>query len=378
MNSSKRKLQVASFYCGAGGLDHGFRRAGTETLLANDLDPLAVETFRSLNQTDRAFAGDVHGIDLDEAQGADLVIGGPPCQGFSVAGKMDPDDPRSRHVWTFLSLVSKIKPAAFVMENVRNLAENRRWSDLRQGLEVSANSMGYSTRLLLLNAADFGVPQNRYRMFLLGVRGRGLTIPGIEATLKGDPTSVRKAFASLPSYGEEGNSTFCTAKITIAAKPVLRRSPYAGMLFNGAGRPLDLDRPSTTLAASMGGNRTPIIEQNLLDGDHKSWVRDYHAHLWDGGAPLPFESTPDLLRRLTVEEASVIQGFPVGTSWSGKTSAKFRQIGNAVPPPLAEAVARHVIALVGNAGPQKLVPTLDECEVLEAGMIPSSIELEAA
>jgi DNA (cytosine-5)-methyltransferase 1 len=371
------KLKAASFYCGAGGLDLGFARAGVETAMANDLDPLAIETFKELNGTDLAIAGDVNQIDLSAAEGADLVIGGPPCQGFSVAGKMDPLDPRSRHVWTFMELVSKIKPRAFVMENVRNLAENARWSELRDSLLVAADLLGYEARLFLLNSANFGVAQNRYRMFIVGVRG-GIPIPEIAPTWTKDPISVRRAFSELPRYGEPGNDTFCTAKITIAARPILRRSPYAGMLFNGAGRPLDLERPSTTLAATMGGNRTPIIEQNLLDGDETSWVREYHRHLWAGEAPYPFEGASDHLRRLTVEEAAAIQGFPIGMKWHGKTSAQFRQIGNAVPPPMAEAVARHVTSLLDSVAPKTVVPDFDEEELIAESLLLGQSALQIA
>ncbi|OBK82934.1 DNA cytosine methyltransferase [Mycobacterium sp. 1165178.9] len=361
------KPTVATFYCGAGGLDIGFERAGFEIIFANDIDPVAVETHRRFSKARVAVAGDVHNVDLRPAAGADVIIGGPPCQGFSVAGKMDPHDLRSRHVWTFLSLVSRLKPKAFVMENVKNLYDNERWADLREDLLAAARILGYSTRLSLLNAANFGTPQERSRMFLMGLRGDGL-IPEIDPDPASPAISVREAFKRLPRFGEPGNNTFCPAKITPAAKPVLRRSPYAGMLFNGAGRPLDLERPSTTLPASMGGNRTPIIEQNMLEGEHDSWVRKYHAHLWEGGEPLPMGRIDGPLRRLTVEEAAVLQGFPVGVNWAGQGSAQFRQIGNSVPPPLAEAVARHVMTFISDADEGVEVPTMDEDELIYAAV----------
>lgn len=365
--ASRSELKVATFYCGAGGLDLGFERAGCEIIFANDIDPVAVETHRRLSNARVAVAGDVHTVDLKAAAGADLVIGGPPCQGFSVAGKMDPHDIRSRHVWTFLSLVSRLKPKAFVMENVKNLYDNDRWTDLREDFLAAARILGYSTRLTLLNAADFGTPQDRNRMFLFGLRGDA-PVPDLIPDAESPVISVREAFKLLPRYGEPGNDTFCPAKITPAAKPVLRRSPYAGMLFNGAGRPLDLDRPSTTLPASMGGNRTPIIEQNLLDGDDDSWVRKYHSHLWEGGEPLPMGPIDGPLRRLTVEEAAVLQGFPLGVQWAGQGSAQFRQIGNSVPPPLAEAVARHVATFITDADDSADVPTMDEDELIYAAV----------
>jgi DNA (cytosine-5)-methyltransferase 1 len=355
---------VAAFYCGAGGLDLGFERAGFDLLFANDIDAVAVHTHRALSRARIAVAGDVQKVALEAAMGADVVIGGPPCQGFSVAGKMDPHDARSRHVWTFLSLVSRIKPKAFVMENVKNLYDNDRWSELREDLLSAARILGYSTRLSLLNAADFGAPQDRNRMFLIGIRGVA-SVPEIKPNPKLRPISVRQALGRLPRYGEPGNDTLCTAEITAAAKPVLRRSPYAGMLFNGAGRPLDLERPSTTLPASMGGNRTPIIEQNILDDpDEESWIRRYHAHLWSGGKPLAFGPIDSPLRRLTVEEAGVLQGFPIGVKFAGQTTAQYRQIGNSVPPPLAEAVARHLLNFIDTADVRSSVPTMEEAELI--------------
>lgn len=354
---------VAAFYSGAGGLDLGFETAGYDILLANDIDPVAIETHKNHGNARVAIAQDVYTLDLSSALNADVVIGGPPCQGFSVAGKMDPSDPRSQHVWTFLSLVSKIKPRAFVMENVKNLYENKRWTDLRDGLMLAANAMGYSTRLMLLNSADFGVPQRRERMFLIGILGE-VQIPELRPDPGQNFVSVREALRSLPRFGQQGNDTLCTAKITAASNPVMRKSPYAGMMFNGAGRPLDLERPCTTLPASMGGNRTPIIEQNLLDGDTESWIRSYHAHLIAGGKPISFESpVSPHLRRLTVEEAAVLQGFPVGMKFSGPSSAQFRQIGNSVAPPLASKVAEYLKPLIAEADLSLSVPDFSIAEL---------------
>ena len=107
--------------------------------------------------------------------------------------------------------------------------------------------------------------------------------------------------------------------------------------FNGQGRPLDLDKPSSTLPASMGGNRTPIIDQEQLDSGAEPWIREYHSRLMRGRPPL--KKVPKRLRRLTVDEAAAIQTFPHDLEWAGPQSAQFRQIGNAVPPILAKAVA---------------------------------------
>jgi DNA (cytosine-5)-methyltransferase 1 len=154
------------------------------------------------------------------------------------------------------------------------------------------------------------------------------------------PLNVRSALESLPLFGQPGNDAICTAIITPARIPVLRRSPFAGMLFNGQGRPLDLETPALTLPASMGGNRTPIIDQESLETGAEPWVIGYHRHLMRGGAPA--KSVPKRLRRLTVQEAAALQTFPTDWKFVGSQSARFRQIGNAVPPELARHVALAV------------------------------------
>lgn len=337
------KASFVSTYSGAGGMDIGFARAGLRPVWANDIDPAAVETYNSLFEGHVATAGDIREQELPDRGSADLVIGGPPCQGFSVAGKMDPNDPRSRHVWDFLGVVARVRPRAFVMENVKALAANKRWAGLRNQLIAEAEKLGYKTELLLLNASHFGVPQARERMFLIG-RIEGSSVQPIPVSA-GAPPTVRHALESLPAYGQPGNDEICSAGITPAKKPVLRRSPHAGMLFNGQGRPLNLDRPATTLPASMGGNRTPIIDQRHLETGEVSWIVEYHAHLWNGGKP--YDSAPDFLRRITVQEAAALQTFPTSMEWSGTQTAVYRQIGNAVPPNLAYHVALAVMRSLG-------------------------------
>lgn len=347
-----------SLYAGAGGLDIGFALAGFAPIWVSELDKAALETH------DKAFArlaetrphlrghqyvsrsGDLLAIpdeELPQEGSADLVIGGPPCQGFSVAGKMDPNDERSKHVFHYMNMVERIKPKAFVLENVKALYENKRWEGIRKMLLKRADALGYNATLKLVNASHFGVPQARERMLLLGVR-KDIGNPVVpEPTTQTDIPTVREALAQLPHYGEPGNDSVCKARITMAKAPVLRRSPFAGMLFNGAGRPLNLDGPSVTLAASIGGNKTPIVDQRALEfEDTESWVVGYHDKLCKEGKDAVVCEVPDYLRRLTVEEAAAIQTFPIGMEWCGTQSAKYRQIGNAVPPRLALAVGEAV------------------------------------
>lgn len=124
----------------------------------------------------------------------------------------------------------------------------------------------------------------------------------------------------------------------------MRKSPYAGMYFNGQGRPINIDGYSNTLPASMGGNKTPFIDEEYLYGSAEcDWVIDYHKSLLEGTIEPKFEEAPKRLRRITIKEAARIQSFPDDYIFCGNKGKIYTQIGNAVPCRLAEAVARAVI-----------------------------------
>lgn len=346
-------MKCVSLYTGCGGLDLGFHHAGFSTVWANDVDPFALDTYamelkRQGLVPPQIHCGDISKVKLPQLGVVDVVIGGPPCQGFSVAGRMDPHDPRSRQVWEFFRVVEQLRPQAFVMENVKALAFNTRWESTIRALEAKGEELGFRTRLLLLNAADFGVAQLRERMFLVGIRDRVVSMP----MGSGAKMTIREALNTLPEYGTLGNNSICPARVTLAKTPVLRKSPFAGMLFNGQGRPIDLETTAPTLPASMGGNRTPVIDQLSLATHAEPWVVSYHAHLMAGGKP--WVKAPKRLRRLTVEEAACLQGFPQGMVFAGSQCVKFRQIGNSVPPALGAAVARALKeALENSAAPEE-------------------------
>ena len=335
-------------------MDLGFVNAGCIPQYAIDIDEDAAATytqhFGSITAHQSRTNGALHACEVDDIADrmadisslrTDVVIGGPPCQGFSVAGKQDRSDPRSKEVWNFLEAVKRIEPRVFVMENVKSLARNTRWAGLLQHICCDASDLGYTVYVWVLNAVDYGVPQARERAFIIGTpRGTAFHPPVKEPS---KTVTVREALRQLPRWGTAGNNTLCPAKLTFMRRPVLRRSPFAGYIFNGQGRPIRLDGAAPTLPATMGGNLTPVIDQCHLDGADECWVTRYHAHLMSGGNPYE-DPPPDRLRRITVEEAALLQGFPVGMRWIGAKTSMYRQIGNAVPPALGEAVARSVIA----------------------------------
>jgi len=348
---------AVSLFSGAGGMDVGFKKAGFDVVWANDLNFDACQTYEA-NLGSHIVCGDInsHFYDLKKFSNVDLIFGGPPCQGFSVAGKMDPNDARSKLIWSFVKSVDIIRPKAFVMENVKSLATLGRFRYVRKSLISEFIKLGYEIDLVVLNSKNYGVPQSRERMFLVGCYGEKRKFNFIKSSeqYQSAGKTVKEIMQPLGKAGSEGNSRVCKAKITIAAKPVLRKSPYAGMLFNGQGRPIDPNSFSCTLHASMGGNRTPLIDEQHLFDDAPSWVEAYHSHLIRGGDPYPMDAAPDFLRRLTVDECLRLQTFPDDFKFIGRQSSVFKQIGNAVPCDLAAGVAYTVADLLNGNYQEKL------------------------
>lgn len=346
-------MKAVSLFTGAGGMDVGFENAGIEILASSEIDPLACETYQSNRTNSNVILGDVteHLAEFKQYEGlADLVFGGPPCQGFSVAGKMDPNDPRSNLIWTFCNVVEIVKPKYFVMENVKALAVLEKWRFVREEYYRRMNSNGYLVCAAILNSSEYGVSQKRERVFFIGVDKKlGIDpaniLPILESKKEMAPT-IRELFSKLPEHGTEGNPKTCKAKVTLAEKPVMRKSPYAGMYFNGQGRPINLDGYANTLPASMGGNKTPIIDDHYLkDKNGDNWIDSYHKGLMKGTIKPKFCEAPPFLRRISVTEAAAIQSFPRNYVFCGGSSAAYRQIGNAVPCLLAQKVAESLLEL---------------------------------
>lgn len=346
----KKQLTAVSLFTGAGGMDIGFERAGIKIVFANELMKEAAQTYRINRETDVMVNANINDIisTLDSFKGTDIVFGGPPCQGFSVAGKMDPNDIRSSLIFTFLDVVEKVNPMVFVMENVKALATLEKWEDVRQRYLDKAASLGYRCNFFVLNATEYGVSQKRERVFFIGIRNdcdydkdkmRSL----IEEQKTVAPI-IKDLLYSLGPAGTEKNPHTCTAKITFAEWPVMRKSPYSGMYFNGQGRPINIDGYANTLPASMGGNKTPFVDDEYLYGEaSENWVVAYHKGLMDGSIKPEFKAAPSRLRRISINEAKRIQSFPDEYVFCGNKGSVYTQIGNAVPCKLAEVVANAIV-----------------------------------
>lgn len=343
---SHRKPRAVSLFSGAGGLDIGFENAGFDVVFANEKDNDSAMTWvaNRPESKGRMHIGDI-ALNLDEAKklsDIDVVFGGPPCQGFSVAGKMRKDDPRNHLVEVFMQVVTSLKPTAFLMENVKALATNPKWEAVRDSLTQSARESGYDCAFVVYNVAEYGVCERRERLLFVGVRSGVGSAELFKSTLESSKSAapkLRDVLSKVGAYNTAENPSSSTAKVVIAKNPVLRGNAYSGMLVNGAGRPLNLDGIAPTLTASMGGNSTPIVDQLALDNPGApNWFEALYKDAADG-KPIS-HLVPDRIRRLTIKEAAAIQSFPEGYLFMGSPCSRYRQIGNAVPPHFATLAAK--------------------------------------
>ncbi|MFT5780387.1 MAG: DNA (cytosine-5)-methyltransferase 1, partial [Crocinitomicaceae bacterium] len=172
-------IKVVGLFSGCGGLDLGFKQAGYDLVWANDILRDACATYKR-NIGNHIVHGDLTEIDLETIPKADVIIGGPPCQGFSGIGKRDPNDDRSSLVYAYLNVVDKIQPKIFLFENVTGIKSSKAadGSKVLDNLRQAFEGIGYQVNIHTLNAADYGVPQKRKRVFIIGNKiGADITAP---------------------------------------------------------------------------------------------------------------------------------------------------------------------------------------------------------
>lgn len=309
-------------------MDLGFEKAGGEVVWANECEAHAAETYR------RNFPGvtldtrSILAVESGDIPACDVVIGGPPCQSFSMCGRRRGfDDRRGQMIHEFFRVVRDLSPRAFVMENVPALAHKTHRTRLSE-LMARAEGLGYTVSVAVLRAEDFGVAQTRRRLFMVGVR---------------PPTEY----------------VFPAASTTGEGRRVLR-----DVIEDLSDSAVESDRWKTASPAINGHEYVPAS----CVGRSKWFLRSQRVRAWDEPgytvmatpASISFHpSSPKMIRlsrtdhrlvpghayrRLTVRECARIQGFPdaFAFSYTGMTAAH-RMVGNAVPPPLAEAVMRPLV-----------------------------------
>lgn len=323
-------MRYVSLFSGGGGLDLGFEAAGFEPAVCVDNDPISCETLTANRPHWNVLCEDIRKFDARPYRGCEVVVGGPPCQGFSTAGKGDPSDPRNFLWREYMRVVEEVQPRAVVLENVSALT-HRRNGDHLTGIMSALAGQGFDFAMGVVNAADYGVPQARRRLIVIGIRDGLASLP--EPTTKDSPMTVWDAIGDLADHGPDKRLNH---EPNHHAEHVVERwtTLQAGETDPNYRRArLACDLPSVTIRA--GGGYGP-------NGDHL------------GGFHPPIH--PTLPRQLTVREAARIQSFPDSWVLSGPKTIQGRQIGNAVPVKLAEAVAHHVAALLKGADAKKHAP----------------------
>ena len=301
-------MKVVSLFSGAGGLDLGFIQAGHTVVWANDVDPDAVATYRR-NIGDHIVLGDIKDIDTEQIPACDIVVGGFPCQGFSVANtKRNTLDERNQLYKEFLRVLEAKEPKYFLAENVKGILSLGK-GEVIKGIvnDFEQTGPGYHVEYRLLNAADYGVPQTRQRVIIVGVRkdlGRVFEFPRPTNSKTGEGglpkwVTVQEAIGGYPDPDEPNdipNHTYSKYK-------VIARN------FTGH-RITDANKPSPTILARGNG------------GGGVCAIPHYNG-----------------LRRMTARESAEIQTFPRDYVFIGRLNSCYRQIGNAVPVLLAKSLA---------------------------------------
>jgi len=308
-------MKVVSLFSGAGGLDLGFKMAGHNIVWANDLYDDAVETYR-VNLGNHIVCKDIFAIPEADVPECDIIIGGFPCQGFSVANiKRNVNDERNQLYKQLVRIINAKQPKFFVAENVKGIFSLAKGKVLEMILDDFI-SIGYKVQAKVLNAADYGVPQLRQRVFIVGVRN------DIDYSYNyPQPTNDANGYDDLPKWLGVGEGLAHLPDPDLPNDiPNHDYSKYK-LRFNGylGHREVDALKPAPTVTGR---------------GDDKGGVVVMHHH--------------NNQRRMSCRELATVQGFPVDYRFSGTRSSVYRQIANAVPPPLAYAVAKQFNTYTGE------------------------------
>lgn len=353
------KPTVIDLFAGVGGLSLGFEKAGFDVLLANEYDPSIAEAYCKNHRNTKMIVGDITQLNLAEVFGPyinkiDVVIGGPPCQGFSQKGQRKTiHDERNFLFKYYVEVVRLVKPKYFVMENVPNLltAES---GFFKNEITELFNGLGYSLTPGVLNAADYGIPQNRRRAVIIGKLNGGA--PALPLTLS-EKVTVWDAIEDL-AFLASGEGT---------EEQEYRTAPKSAYAKRLRGNCEVLSNHVATRHSKLALERLAIIPPNsgkeVLPKEHLTksiysgtWTRMGKDEVsvtittrFDTPSSGKF-THPYLDRAITVREAARIQSFPDDFVFTGTKSSQMKQVGNAVPPLLAEAIADTIMADIKNGG----------------------------
>ncbi|WP_157757581.1 DNA cytosine methyltransferase [Pseudalgibacter alginicilyticus] len=314
----ENKIKVISLFSGSGGLDLGFLATGKyDIIFANDFNSQACETY-SHNIGDHIVCEDIQKI--THLKYADIIVGGPPCQGFSLANPSRAfDDPRNHLFKEYARILKEVQPKMFLMENVSGMVTMQK-GNVFELIKKELSNCGYNLFHKLLNAKDFGVPQNRRRIIIIGVR-KDIKEPFKFPTPTHDETNyltVENSLLDTPI--PESNPNHLIGKLTDLNLKRIQNIPEGGSMKDC---PMHLQNNSD-LNRSMRRLSRKNVSHTIV---HNNCDHYYH----------PIEN-----RRITIREMARIQGYPDDYIFFGSKSEQSRQVGNSVPIGLGKALAKSI------------------------------------
>ena len=338
--------KIIDLFCGCGGLSRGFEMAGFDVKIAIDMWSDAVKTYNHNHKNSVAVCEDIHNwtdefLEQMAAEGDVVgVIGGPPCQGYSTVGTRDVNDPRNHLYLEYCRIVEKVNPDFFVLENVKGLT-TLAGGAFRDDIVKRFGELGYEVHYEIKNAANYGVPQNRLRVFFVGIKGKKFVFP-------------------------EENMEILTCLDALSDLPRLSHTDGLDEVHEYS------CQPQNAFQELMRKNSTQILNHQITE--HSDQTVDIISKIPDGGSikDLPREfwevrkynkafermssqrpsNTVDTGHRNyfhfeenripTVRENARLQSFPDDFEVLGSKTSQYKQVGNAVPPLLAYAIAKAI------------------------------------
>ena len=344
------KINVLDLFCGCGGLSLGFEKAGYDVLLGIDFWKDALVTFRANHKGAVGLQADLANLDpadtvpLLNGRKVDVIIGGPPCQGFSIAGKRIVDDDRNKLYKSFVRMVKFYHPRAFVMENVPNILSMGEGL-IREAIVKDFSELGYNVSYKVLLASDYGVPQNRRRAVFVGLLDGvfDFDIPKTDHIV-----TTKEAISDLTEDSIDDGSAY----------PVPPQSEYQKLMRANSdavyNHKTTVHNERTVQIISMvpdGGNYKDLPEElQQTRKVHIAWTRLNSSRpsiTIDTGHRHHFHY--EYNRIPTVRESARIQSFPDDFIFLGSATSQLKQVGNAVPSIMAQAIAEYLKSyLYGN------------------------------
>lgn len=340
-------MNVLDLFCGCGGLSYGFESAGFDVLLGIDNDEKALEVFELNHKNAKGLCCDITSVNYERDllpligdKKIDIIIGGPPCQGMSLSGPRKFDDPRNKLYLSYIRLVKEIRPKAFVIENVPGLL-SLFGGKIKDSIIDEFEKLGYKIQYKILCAADYGVPQTRRRVIFVGTLKDGFSYPEPNKEL----VTCSMALSDLPSLENTLGEDFCQYDIEPQNDYQRLMRKRTDVLRNHvAAKHSDKVKSIISLVPDGGNYKNLPAEYQNVRNFHVAWTRfnsDKPAPTIDTGHRHHFHYKYN--RVPTVRECARIQSFPDDFIFLGNKTQQFRQVGNAVPPLMAQKIAEQLL-----------------------------------